>query len=505
MDRTHFKGSFIRTGARHTTSGVDAMKILLDITRLLRRSGQMTPTGIDRVELAYAKHLIAHYPDSSTFVGRFRSRVWQLNPSAVPYFVNTLAARWDLSNALVTRNELRRLEEFLNLRRGAMAHPPGPHVPRKEMPEILSALPSLLSPINILPGLFRRPIAKGAVYLNVSHEGLNSPGRIERLVRTFDWKPIYLVHDLIPVTHPEYVRPGDEAKHTQRMKTVLNSASAVIYNSAHTERMMNSFAMSTDMKPARGIVSLLGVEEKFQKGQERAADLPPVGGDPYFVVVGTIEPRKNHLLLLNLWRHLVERHGAKAPKLVIVGRRGWENENIIDVIDRCSNLKQHLIECNRLPDWQLTRLLSGARAVLFPSFAEGYGLPLAEALSLRVPVICSNLEVFQDIAGNIPYYLDPIDGMSWLKVIEDFALPDSSLRQAQMAKIDRFAAPTWQQHFDAVDELIADVAQPRPAPHQQLLSTIRRKISLRPAGEHSLEAAGAEDLIGARLPHSTTI
>lgn len=481
------------------------MKILLDITRLLRRSGQMTPTGIDRVELAYAKHLIEQFPDTSTFVGRFRSRVWQLNPSAMPYFLNTLSARWDLSNAFVTRRELQRLEQFLNLRRGAMAHPPGPVVPRKNMPEILPALPSLLSPINILPGLFRRPIAKGAVYLNVSHEGLNSPGRIERLVRTFDWKPVYLVHDLIPVTHPEYVRPGDEAKHVQRMKTVLNSASAVVYNSAHTERMMNSFAMAQDMKPAHGIVSLLGVEEKFKKEKVHATGLPPVGGDPYFVVVGTIEPRKNHLLLLNLWRSLVERHGAKAPKLVIVGRRGWENENIIDVIERCGNLKQHLIECNRLPDWQLTRLLSGARAVLFPSFAEGYGLPLAEALSLGVPVICSNLEVFQDIAGNVPYYLDPIDGMSWLKVIEDFAQPDSSLRQAQMARIGSFTRPTWQQHFEAVDELIAAVAQPRPAPHQQLLSSIRRRISFRPAGEQSVDTSGSDDLVGARLPHSTTI
>src|SRR5262249_41515194 len=95
---------------------------------------------------------------------------------------------------------------------------------------------------------------------------------------------------------------------------------------------------------------------------------------PYFVVLGTIEPRKNHLLLLNVWRQLAER-GGPTPKLVIVGARGWENEQIVDVLDRGLLTRPHVLEVSGLKAAALLRLIKNARALLMPSFAEGYGLP----------------------------------------------------------------------------------------------------------------------------------
>ena len=100
----------------------------------------------------------------------------------------------------------------------------------------------------------------------------------------------------------------------------------------------------------------------------------PWRGHPYFVMLGTIEPRKNHLLLLHVWRRLVA-ETPNAPRLVIVGARGWENEQVADVLDRAESLKAHVVEMSRLRSADLVALLSGARALLAPSFGEGYGLP----------------------------------------------------------------------------------------------------------------------------------
>lgn len=432
------------------------MTILMDITRIFRRAPQFTPTGIDRVELAYALHLLQR-PDV-LYIVRYRHRVWPLRRDRVPHFLKALSARWNGGQVAAARvGETQRLEQFLGLPAGTLVAPAAERS-LSAAPDIWPMLASLFSPGDGLTGALARPVGRGAVYLNVSHEGLTFPGDMEQLVRELQWKPVYLIHDLIPLTHPEYVREGDEAKHDTRMTAVLNSAAAIIYNSAHTEKAMAAFAARKGLPLPPGIVSLLGIEEKFHAPAGDATAPVTPSTPPYFVMVSTIEPRKNHLLLLHLWRRLAELRGEDTPQLVLVGRRGWENENVVDLLERASGLKPHVFECNRLADAQLKRLLGGARAVLFPSFAEGYGLPLAEALALNVPVIASELEVFHEIAGDLPCYRDAIDGLGWTAAIEDFCQPHSALREAQMAALETFRVPTWADHFAKADELIASLA-----------------------------------------------
>jgi len=108
-------------------------------------------------------------------------------------------------------------------------------------------------------------------------------------------------------------------------------------------------------------------------------------------------------------------------------------------------------------DEELANTLRHARALLYPSFVEGFGLPIAEALSLEVPVIASDLSVFREFAGDVPEYADPLDGRRWLQLIEDYARPDSALRAAQIARMSAFVAPTWAQHFARVDELLDEL------------------------------------------------
>jgi glycosyltransferase involved in cell wall biosynthesis len=93
--------------------------------------------------------------------------------------------------------------------------------------------------------------------------------------------------------------------------------------------------------------------------------------------------------------------------------------------------------------------------LLFPSLAEGYGLPLLEAFRAGVPVIASDQAVFREIAGDIPEYLDPLDAPAWHLAILSYRENESLRRQAQLKRLAGFRAPTWEDHFAAVNSWIS--------------------------------------------------
>jgi glycosyltransferase involved in cell wall biosynthesis len=227
----------------------------------------------------------------------------------------------------------------------------------------------------------------------------------------------------------------------------------VITNSQATLEALSAFAAQCGARLPPCTAALLG------PGKAAHAACRRIIAEPYFVVLGTIEPRKNHLLLLQVWRHLVERYGERAPRLVLIGQRGWECENVVDLLERCETLRGMVTELHACSDADLHSYLHHAQALLFPSFAEGYGMPVLEALAQGVPVIASSLPVFREFARDIPEYIDPLDGRRWLDTIMEFARPGSALRARQLQLLAEFEPPTWADHFDQVDRLLGSIAE----------------------------------------------
>jgi glycosyltransferase involved in cell wall biosynthesis len=96
--------------------------------------------------------------------------------------------------------------------------------------------------------------------------------------------------------------------------------------------------------------------------------------------------------------------------------------------------------------------------MLFPSFVEGWGMPMVEALSMGVPVIGSDIPPFQEAGQGVPTLLPPLDGKGWGETILDFARDHSPARKAQEERLAHYRPPTWDQHFRKVAALVGDQA-----------------------------------------------
>ncbi|SEI93467.1 Glycosyltransferase involved in cell wall bisynthesis [Sphingomonas sp. OV641] len=397
--------------------------IVFDLSRLLSRAYHLTPTGIDRVEYAYAVELLKRVPDRLRFAavhpaGGYYGR---LEIGAVRQFLAFTQARWQ------TRGEA----QAEAVRAQAIRH--------------LFALRPRAVPV---------PLGQ-RVYLQASPHHLEDGKLVRSILQTERARFVNLVHDVIPLAYPEFARANGAALHTRRIRTIDRFADGIVANSQATLDELQPHLTPRAGRPTR--VAHLGCEW--------SDPVPMIDGEgserPYFLCIGTIEPRKNHLLLLNVWRRMAENMGETAPRLILVGRRGWENENVIDLLERSVALRGHVVEQPDVDDRQLTRLLGGARAVLLPSFAEGYGMPVAEALAAGVPVICSDISALREAGGDMPDYLDPLDGIGWLRTILDYASPVSAMRAAQCERMRGWSPMSWARHMDIVLDVVEAVADQR--------------------------------------------
>ena len=224
------------------------------------------------------------------------------------------------------------------------------------------------------------------------------------------------------------------------MSNVLASAAGVIGNSQVTVDELAAFASKRGKPIPSSVTAWLGGADLPLNSKPRHAPRP------HFVVVGTIEGRKNHQLLLNVWRKIVEERGSDAPSLVIIGQRGWQADSVFDQLDRPGELEGHVLEYGTCDDDELAGWIAGAEALLMPSFAD-IGLPVIEALQIGTPVIASDLPVYREIASKGPTYLDPTDEAAWNRTIGAF----SDRTDRPFAPPPAFHAPTWQEHFGKVD------------------------------------------------------
>lgn len=412
------------------------MRILYDASRLMSRADRSAPTGVDRVCLAYAEWLLSR-PDVTTIPVRGRKqRLVAVHGDWFRQFVADLRTRWTGAGGPSgdASQEARLLDALAAPARPSASVMSPPPEPAPDKPA---------DKARVLKQFFRSrhraPLPQADLYLNVGHTTLHHPGALQEL-EAAGIERVVLIHDLIPVTHPEFCRPGDGDKHHARVANTLRHASRIIVNSAYTGDELRAFAAREGLPQPPVHVAHLGLEPAFVAGEALKTTRP------YFIHVGTIEARKNLALLLTLWRRLEERMGEQTPSLVLVGRYGWENEAVLDHLQRSPNLRGVVHQASNLSDEILARLMRGARAVLAPSSVEGFDLPAVEAVAMGLPLIASDIPPHRELTPQAEL-IDPLDGLGWLEAIERATLRPTAPPAAA-------AAPGWPAHFSIVAEAV---------------------------------------------------
>ncbi len=408
-------------------------QILFDASRLLTRTTRVAPTGIDRVCLAYAEWLIDHPTYRMVPV---KGRAGQLAMVDNQWFrqqITLLRARWDGHACLSMRPEDQILLDTLaqttrparSLLGEVPVEAPKPRLRKRAFKQFIRS-----RRVGTVPSAM--------AYLNVGHTGLNEAEPLASL-KAAGIPTILMVHDLIPVTHPEYCRPGDDAKHHQRMVHALTMGSHIIANSHYTAHELSRFAQTHGLPQVPTQVAHLGIEPRLM------ATTPSRSRRPYFVHIGTIEARKNLAFLLTVWRRLEETMQEQTPSLVLVGQYGWENENVLDHLERSPNLQGLVHQISGISDQGLADLLRGARALVAPSSVEGFDLPAVEASAMGLPIIASDIPAHRELTAHARL-IDPIDGPGWLAALRDWTF--------HTPEVSDYAAPTWDAHFRIIDQQV---------------------------------------------------
>jgi glycosyltransferase involved in cell wall biosynthesis len=449
-----FDGNVIRGAIWYSPPGAQEGQMMVvpvayDITRLATRVLNLTPNGIDRIDFSFARHFLdpARQEHLAIMTTPFGPRA--IGAAAARDVVDGISVHWGEDDKPEQDKSYREIAAFI---RGEAAPTSGVRQiaqGRRHRTEgvlrwiLRHGLPLGRSPTAALP--------ERARYLNVSQFPLWIAAYFSWLKERPDVKAAFFIHDLLPLQTPEYFRKAEYERHRRRLANLARFGAGAIVTTKAVQAALTRHLAELGRTGMPVLVLPPPAAPVFWR---RDLVDPALADMPYFVTCGTIEPRKNHLMLLHVWRELVARDGATAPKLVLIGNRGWETENAVDLLQRCPSIGNHVIEAAGLPTPAVKRLLDGARALLMPSFAEGYGLPVAEALAAGVPVIASDIAVFRETGGGRIIKLSPIDGEGWLNTIRAFSRSNRPERQTLQATRDRDEAMAGANYFATVSDFL---------------------------------------------------
>jgi len=274
----------------------------------------------------------------------------------------------------------------------------------------------------------------------------------------YEGRVIVTCHDLISIFFPENLPLASRLFYSKWEPFSYRKASKIIAISEHTKRDIMALlkipeekisviplAASRDFRPIRSMRKLKEVREKYKTGQN------------YLLDVGTIEPRKNLPFLVRAYA-LAVREGVDS-NLVITGKKGWYYQGLFQLVEDL-NLEDKVIFTGYVEEKDLPALYSGAKAFVFPSLYEGFGLPPLEAMACGTPVISSNTSSMPEVIGKAGILISPKDERLWaniiVNVLKDKALAQTlsewGVRQAKKFSWEETARKTIEVYREVVEE-----------------------------------------------------
>ena len=302
-----------------------------------------------------------------------------------------------------------------------------------------------------------RTFDRGAVWFDVDavwNQTEIDRARLYQRLHESGVRVVPFVHDVLPIERPDWFVPSLVEVFVAMLTTQVRSADEVLTNSASSAASVAALAARLGRSGLRVTPVELGADPIGvpEPGAGSASDEAPrpapvlpagLGGRPYVLVVGTIEPRKNHRCALDAVRRLARDAPELPVDLVVAGRAGWNAGDVIDDLRADRSGSVHWFD--DLDDGTLRLVVERATVVLVPSITEGYGLPVVEALAAGVPVLSSNGGALAELGARLPgavELLDPGDPSVWADAIARH-LRDDDWHAEAVAAARSAVVPDW--------------------------------------------------------------
>jgi alpha-1,2-rhamnosyltransferase len=246
------------------------------------------------------------------------------------------------------------------------------------------------------------------------------------------------VHDLIPITHPHVMPLWQQVATSRSVREVAKISCGIITTTEYCSSTVRDF-IGEKYDSLKIIHNYHGADFLLPKSSEdkvvKPNRLKNLEGQSYYVMVGTIEPRKGHDVVLAAFESLW--FSGSELGLVFIGSVGWVDQTFADYINAHPELNKKLFLLHDASDDDIYQIYNGANAAIVASQVEGFGLPVVEALGAGVPLIASDIPVFREIAGEHALFFSARDAASLADTITRF-------ETGERASAKDFVWPTWQ-------------------------------------------------------------
>jgi glycosyltransferase involved in cell wall biosynthesis len=342
--------------------------------------------------------------------------------------------------------------------------------------------------IGYIEELFREKIninelESGSIFFDIDgiwHISI-SRSTLYPVLKSNNIKIAVFVYDVVPIMYPQYVHQNTLFLFMRYFGAVLLFSDLIIVSAESTIKAIKNICNELDISMRNSAVIPLALDfhnnnspnQKIRKKIQRIVD-----NRKYLLIVGTIEPRKNHAVVLDAFE---ERLFAMGLSLIFAGRIGWKIEQFKTRIDSHQQLDRKLFLINDANDNEIEYLYKHAYFTVMPSFVEGFGLPLVESINAKTPVIASDIPVFREVGGNFCDYFDPYNKSEFIKVVMDY-LKDSHLYDDKKHNLDNYVRITWKESASMMFKVLkgldisTDIIPKQP--HQMVILSARSDILL---------------------------
>jgi glycosyltransferase involved in cell wall biosynthesis len=258
---------------------------------------------------------------------------------------------------------------------------------------------------------------------------------------------VTIVCDLIPVLYPhQFADKMAVQSFHDFLDVVVRDGALSLSISQSTHRDLLRFASERSLPTPQADVLYLGADVPTLH-PSRPGVLPAGFEDrPFVLNVGTIQVRKNHHLLYQVWRRFAEEArdtDRKIPRLVIAGSRGWLTGDLLTQIENDPLVRDHIVILDSVNDDELCWLYRNCSFTVYPAIYEGWGLPIVESLSYGKPCIASNTSSMPEAGQGLALHLDPFDFRGWCDAISRWSDDPALLDQASLQIDEQYRHRSW--------------------------------------------------------------